>query len=1837
MGLLSVKVAFGQTVFDSFTDGNFTASPVWGGTTATYGIVANSDVAAGATGSNTVRLAAAAAGTQYLSSQISTWGGSQTWRFFLGRRANAATSTNNSIYWLYANESNLTSATVDGYRINFGDNTGGDELFLEYVVNGAVSATVVTSAAVTNGLTDIGILVRVTRSSAGLWTLFTSTLPTANGGGAIASDIPSDANTSVNQGSATNNTLPPAANGYIGFVNANTAGASALIAAEWDQIYFDQVTSGGPTITFTPSSLSTFTATFPSAGGALTSTITGSSLTPASGSITVNAPTNFQVSKDGSSWGTSANFDYTGGNTFNAANSTVHFRIAAGTPSGPVSGSATSSGGGVTTPPSISLSGTVVGPLITVTGGSPFNKFHANAGQVSDGQLIVVSGSALGPDQITVGPLTDYEFSTDVNFSSVNSSIILTPVAGTVAATNVYIRMAVAAPGNYNGTLNITSPNATTVTRSVTGQRYPAPVPFAAGNLIALRLGDGTLALSNAAQPVFLDEYTPGGSLVQSVAMPMTNDGTNRRFCISGTSTSDGVMNLSPDGKFLTLSGYNATNIYQASIIGTSTPAVQRLVATVDFEGNINTSTRLNAYSGNNIRGAVTVNGTGFWTTGPGATPGNICYVPGGNDGTGVVNLNNTWNSRSVKISNSSLYISRQAEIGRVAGPPLPTLAGTGTPTTLPGISGLANCWNFVVLDVDPTVTGDDLIYISDGTNGILKFSKNISNVWTARGSRPGGLGADNTSSITANVNGPNDIEIFVNHAYAAAGNTIYRIVDNANFDANITSSGTNYSLPGNLVATAATNTIFRSVAFAPIFVPTPEIEHTFTTPGGVGNIAQGSTTNALVRAQLDITSSNGLLTGATFTTAGSYAASDFINFRLVLSNDATLDAGDVTLGTINSVGGPGQVLNFTGLGQLLPINTTRYLFLAPTVNGCAATFATINVGTVTTANISYGDLSTIATGTSFSTETKTISAGLPNDVSGFSLNQNIQVFFTPTGCFSEVVVVAHTAPITGTPSGTYTGNLNYGAAPAFPGGGRVVYVGGASPQLISGLTVGTNYFFKVFVREGTRYSQGVESSVVHQREFLYSRGSGLSHTDAIWSLSSNGTGQTLAALGGLQQFRGIRIQNGHSVQLSASGPAVVARELVVDAGGTFTATGTTPGDNKFLIVYGNVTNDGTIGTGTTFNPICFSIEGASTTFQGFGVTNVSRIRKGDISNTAISDLIINQNVNVRFPDLGGVWVNVGGGRLNVTINSGKTLNIADPAGSFSIDGVDGLGSGERHGSVTVNGTLVVAGTLYIKNNNTTPGNNVNYSVGAGGLIDANDVIGDFSPAGFNPSFINFISGGKLAVRSALIIQSGTLSSGIPGGLVLKSTASGTARIASTTGSISGNITAERYIPTSGWHFTGTALAGQTIADWNDDISTQGPMPGVATPNTGYYTSSIFAYDQTNNDVIPYHGNTTNGWVVPTSSAINQNQGYRVFISSGKTLDNTGTYTTGTKTLTLSSTGGQTYQGYNLVVNPHLSAINRSGFTFGGGVQNTILVWDPTAAAGAGRYRYEGSVVTSPITIAGGPSPIASGQGFFLFTTINGSTVDIPESAKASTNGTFFRTNTGVEGLALRISNGQGNQDHTVFQFMPDALSGYEPLYDAQKMLNPDMSLYTLTSDLSKLAINALPFEGSQMVIPVGYKAAPGAYVLDLVGIQNLSAAQSVYLKDNETGTISDLSQNATYAFVSSSEGENNGRFELIFTQSVTQLADMKKAIKPAVTVYPNPVKDQFFTVGMTNLTGKVNIQLTDILGKVVYAQSFDNVSDLKEVKLTRPSVSGHYILKVNGKDGNFVQSVVIP
>lgn len=134
------------------------------------------------------------------------------------------------------------------------------------------------------------------------------------------------------------------------------------------------------------------------------------------------------------------------------------------------------------------------------------------------------------------------------------------------------------------------------------------PAAFTAGNLVIYRVGDGSTGLSGSATNVTLLEYTPSGSLVQSIALPTTDSGSNQMLTATGSSTSEGALSRSVDGQYLVLTGYDAA-VGTTGLAGTSSSTVARVIGRVAADGTIDTSTTTTAFrtTGQNSKIAYSV------------------------------------------------------------------------------------------------------------------------------------------------------------------------------------------------------------------------------------------------------------------------------------------------------------------------------------------------------------------------------------------------------------------------------------------------------------------------------------------------------------------------------------------------------------------------------------------------------------------------------------------------------------------------------------------------------------------------------------------------------------------------------------------------------------------------------------------------------------------------------------------------------------------------------------------------------------------------------------------------------------------------------------------------------------------------------------------------------------------------------------------------------------------------------------------------------------------------------------------------------------------------------
>jgi len=267
-----------------------------------------------------------------------------------------------------------------------------------------------------------------------------------------------------------------------------------------------------------------------------------------------------------------------------------------------------------------------------------------------------------------------------------------------------------------------------------------AQSPFTIGNLVVVTVNTG-----NAASPVSLDEYTTAGVLVQSLPLPVAPNGNQLPFVIRGNASSEGYLNVSVDGRYLLLAGYDAPPGTPGAAIESSTALTYpRVIARVDLLGNIDTSTGLlDAYDGNaqtagNFRSVASVDGSSFWTGGSGATTtAGIRYVQNLGDNSSLfLNAGSPTNCRVVGIYDSNLFTTSASGVYlgvNAVGQGLPTTPGQtisllqGFPTS--GGTSASSTYDFFWADQNTVYVADDNAPAST-VGGISKWTFNGSS-WT--------------------------------------------------------------------------------------------------------------------------------------------------------------------------------------------------------------------------------------------------------------------------------------------------------------------------------------------------------------------------------------------------------------------------------------------------------------------------------------------------------------------------------------------------------------------------------------------------------------------------------------------------------------------------------------------------------------------------------------------------------------------------------------------------------------------------------------------------------------------------------------------------------------------------------------------------------------------------------------------------------------------------------------------------------------------------------------------------------------------------------------------------
>jgi hypothetical protein len=392
----------------------------------------------------------------------------------------------------------------------------------------------------------------------------------------------------------------------------------------------------------------------------------------------------------------------------------------------------------------------------------------------------------------------------------------------------------------------------------------------------------------------------------------------------------------------------------------------------------------------------------------------------------------------------------------------------------------------------------------------------------------------------------------------------------------------------------------------------------------------------------------------------------------------------------------------------------------------------------------------------------------------------------------------------------------------------------------------------------------------------------------------------------------------------------------------------------------------------------------------------------------------------------------------------------------------------------------------------------------------------------------------------------------VTGNLTIQSSGSGTGSLI-VTGTATGSVDCQRYMTNGKWHLISPTASGQTVAAFltaNTNISTSGTSRGMMDYNT--------------------LGNNWNSYY-QTSGApgtMTAGKGYATRITTDGAITYTGTLTTGTKTVALTTTG----QGWNCVGNPYASAISMN--TTANATNNfitvnssnldpsyaCIYVWDEDATyTGQSCYKVicNSGYSTSKTILA--QNYVAPGQGFFVKANSSATNISFTSAMQSSQPGTVFRVPVSTDswpGITLTATNASTSSSAAI-AFNTNMTCGLDPTYDAGLLRGTDgLSLYTrlLEDNGVDFAIQCLPEDYNNLTITVGIDSKTGGELTFSAETTGLPQACKLILEDKAKGTFTSLADGKSYTTTVVEGAAGVGRFYLHAGSDVsTEVAEISQ------------------------------------------------------------------------------------
>ncbi len=456
-------------------------------------------------------------------------------------------------------------------------------------------------------------------------------------------------------------------------------------------------------------------------------------------------------------------------------------------------------------------------------------------------------------------------------------------------------------------------------------------------------------------------------------------------------------------------------------------------------------------------------------------------------------------------------------------------------------------------------------------------------------------------------------------------------------------------------------------------------------------------------------------------------------------------------------------------------------------------------------------------------------------------------------------------------------------------------------------------------------------------------------------------------------------------------------------------------------------------------------------------------------------------------------------------------------------------------------------------------------------------------------------------------------------------------------------------------------------------------IAGATHPNAVYDTdysepSRIYWFNTQNfNDDLPAGGDTfddeNNDWqsAIP-STTMQAGKGY-IAMGAGSDFPFDANFATGLQqqvffegnfnarnifySVVLDNSATDTFKNQNLIGNPYPSSIDAVKFMAKNlsVLDGTMYFWthdSPINSANPGPDAFNfnnndyaeatsnGVIFNSVRNGSAGTAPtryIDAGTGFIVNASIAGNIIYQNNMRAVDTGGGAKKhLNNQIDRIWLNLTNTNGNFRQILIGFYPQATTGFDKGLDGQRNENGNnIDFYSIMENSPyRYAIQTLPQFTLDKEIKLGIEiVSSGSYTINIDSLEGVfQNGQTIYLQDNETQTIHNLS-NSDYTFYINQTSELNERFILKFTD---QTASTEDFVFSDISIYPNPSKNGIFTVSFQQQP-KLNYNLYDISGK----QLLKNKTVLPNEKIDLSKLSsGIYIIKFNTKNKQVIKKLII-